>query len=244
MKSLIQRILQSLLGFESYLLVFSLYKIKTLKWDRGEKDFFYFLNLIPHNGHVLDLGANIGIMTYHLSQRVNHGRVIAFEPIPWNANTLRKVVKYHKLSNVEVEELALGNENGHLRMVVPIVNGVKKQGLCHVITPEITEFNEGIQVEVAQITLDSLQSTIGVKIDAIKIDVENFEYSVFQGAKNVIQTDRPLVYCELWDNQNRLNCFEFFTNLNYKIMVVDKNKLVNFESKLHQTQNFIFIPNT
>ena len=241
MKSLIQRILQALLGFERYLFIFSLYKIKSLKWDNGEKDFFYFLNLIPQNGQVLDLGANIGIMTYHLSKRVSQGKIIAFEPIPWNTNTLRKVIKYHTLSNVVLEEVALGNTNTPLTMVVPVVDGVKKQGLSHVLSPEITEFNEGIQFEVKQITLDSYQSLIGAKIDAIKIDVENFEYAVFQGARKLITTDRPIIYCELWNNQNRMNCFEFFKGINYKIMVVDHDKLVNFES--HKTQNFIFIPN-
>ncbi len=242
MKSLIQRILQSLLGFERYLLIFSLFKIKTLKWDEGEKDFFYFLNLIPQNSNVLDLGANIGIMTYHLSKRVGNGNVLAFEPIPWNANTLRKVIKHHNLNNVILSEIALGNNSEPLRMVVPVVNGVKKQGLAHVISPDITEFNEGVIVEVLQRTLDSFKDELPDKISAIKIDVENFEYNVFKGAEQLLLKHRPIIYCELWDNENRQKCFELLRSLNYEIMVVESQNLATFVPDLHHIQNFIFIP--
>ena len=242
MKSLIQRILQTLLGFELYLYFFSQYKIKTLKWDKGEKDFFYFLDLIPKNAHVLDLGANIGIMTFHLSKRVIEGKVFAFEPIPWNANTLRKIITHHHLSNVMLQEIALGNNFEPLRMVIPVVNGVKKQGLCHVISPDITEFNDGIIVEVEQKTIDSLLTIFPEKISAIKIDVENFEFNVFNGAEELIIKDRPSIYCELWDNQNRSNCFHFFETNNYNVMVFLNKNLVNFDPSIHTTQNFIFTP--
>lgn len=241
-KSIIQRFLQFILGFENYLFVFSLFKIKTLKWDNGEKDFFYFLQLIPENSNVLDLGANIGIMTYHLSKRVGKGNVCAFEPIPWNAKTLRKVIKHHRLENVKLHEVALGNNSEPLRMVVPVVNGVKKQGLSHVISPDITEFNEGIIFEVEQLTLDAIIDKLPDSISAIKIDVENFEYPVFKGAETLINKHKPIVYCELWDNQNRYNCFDFFKANNYDIMVVSNQNLVTFVPSLHHTQNFIFIP--
>jgi FkbM family methyltransferase len=243
MKSFLQRVLQAILGFETYLFVFSLFKIKTLKWDMAEKDFFFFKNLIPSDGLVLDLGANIGIMSYHLSKHLLGGQVIAFEPIPWNVKTLNRISRFHHLSNIKVNEIALGNNSNPLRMVVPVVKGVKKQGLSHVLSPELTDFNEGIMVEVNQTTLDIYCSDLAQKVDAIKIDVENFEYQVFLGAESLINNDRPMIYCELWKNKNRDDCFDFLTRLNYKIMVVVNQKLVNFEPRLHTTQNFIFIPN-
>lgn len=242
MKSFIQRLLQSALGFERYLFIFSLFKIKTIKWDRGEKDFFYFLNIIPENSTILDLGANIGIMTYHLSKRAGTGKVIAFEPVPWNVNTLRKVISYHNLQNVILHQTALGNSTDPLKMVIPVVNGVKKQGLAHVVSPDITEFNEGIIIEVTQTRLDSFSENLPDKISAVKIDVENFEFQVFKGAEELLKKHHPVIYCELWDNENRNKCFEFLKGLKYEIMVVNNQNLVIFAPDLHQTQNFIFIP--
>ena len=66
MKNTIKYFLQQLFGYELYLFTFAIFKIKTLKNDSKEKDFFYFLNLIPtSNGVILDIGANLGIMTYY-----------------------------------------------------------------------------------------------------------------------------------------------------------------------------------
>ena len=71
---------------------------------------------------------------------------------------------------------------------------------------------------------------------------ENFEFFVLDGAKLLIEKHKPIVYAELWENENRDNCFRLFQNLNYKIMVVVKNKIVPFDKSNHKTQNFIFIP--
>ncbi|MEN9442625.1 MAG: hypothetical protein RLZ33_2702, partial [Bacteroidota bacterium] len=56
------------MGFRTYLYVFAIFKIKTLRSDSKEKDFFHFLSLLEDGkGAVLDVGANIGIMTVHLA---------------------------------------------------------------------------------------------------------------------------------------------------------------------------------
>jgi hypothetical protein len=80
-------------------------------------------------------------------------------------------------------------------------------------------------------------------ISAIKIDVENFEFFVLDGAKILIAKNKPVVYAELWENDNREKCFELFKNLNYKTVVVIDKKAVEFNPKIHKTQNFIFLTN-
>ena len=60
MKTFVKYILQKILGLKTYLYVFARFIIVKLKWDKKEKDFFHFLKLLPDNGIVLDLGANIG----------------------------------------------------------------------------------------------------------------------------------------------------------------------------------------
>src|ERR1700747_516323 len=133
MKSKTKYILHKLLGFKNYLFVFSLFKIYTLKQDKKEKDFFHFLKLIPENTAVLDIGANIGIMTVHLARSVKNIKVYCFEPMPNNIATLKRIVNYFKLSNVQIFEFALGNTEGKVEMVMPVVNSVRMQGLSHVV---------------------------------------------------------------------------------------------------------------
>jgi FkbM family methyltransferase len=242
MKSKVKLVLQKLLGFSNYLFVFSIFKILTLKWDRKENDFLFFLKLLPENAVVLDIGANIGIMSIHLSRRVPQGMVYAFEPIPDNYLTLQKVVHLFNAENIYVFRCALGDENKTVEMVMPVVNSVKNQGLSHVIHEELNDFNEGIMFSTLQRTLDSIAEEIKNPFHAIKMDVENFEYFVLKGGIQSIEKFRPIVYCELWDNNNRAKCFEIMEELGYRILILQRKKLIPFDKDIHQNQNFFFVP--
>ncbi|MCO5260587.1 MAG: FkbM family methyltransferase [Crocinitomicaceae bacterium] len=239
MKNKIKYILQKVLGFERYLYIFSKFKIKTLSNDANEKDFFHFLNLIKDKeGDMIDIGANIGIMTYYLASSFPKSTVHAFEPIPINFITLKKIVTKFQLGNVELYPFALGQTLGKIKMIMPYDGKTKMQGLSHVIHESIDVFNEGDQYEVAVKTLDELFAN--TKIQAIKIDVENFEYFVFKGGENLLKNNKPIIYAELWDNENRKNSFDFLQNIGYSIYVVDNDQLVLYEDNKHITQNFIF----
>jgi FkbM family methyltransferase len=242
LKKLVQAILQRILGFRNYLFLFSLYKAKTIITDKAEGDFSHFLSFIKPGSNVLDIGANIGIMTVNLARKANQGKVFAFEPIPDNISTLKRVIRFHKLQNVQLFECALGNERKQVEMVLPVVSAVKMQGLAHVIDQSITEFNEGITFSVPQYRLDDLPELNVLEIDAIKIDVENFEYQVFMGAKQLILKNKPVIYCELWDNENRQQCFRLMAEIGYRVYVLSNRQLEPFDNSKHRTQNFFFLP--
>lgn len=243
MKNAVKFILHHLLGFKNYLFVFSVFKIYTLKNDKDEKDFFHFLKLIPENTAVLDIGANIGIMTVHLA-KIKNVFVYSFEPMPNNAAAFKKIIKFFKLQNVKLFETALGNKEGEAEMIMPVINAVKMQGLSHVVHDSITENNEGERVTVPLKKLDAIPEIINSpkRISAIKIDVENFEFFVLDGATDVIKKNKPVVYAELWDNENRNQCFDLFKELHYNTYAVINDELVPFEPLIHVKQNFIFIP--
>ncbi len=244
MKQLIKKILQSILGFDNYLFYFSLYIIYTLKWNKKEGDFLYFLKLIPNNNEiVLDIGANIGIMTTHLSKKLPNSQIYSFEPVPYNIKALKRIVSFFKLNNVKIFEIALGNENGKVEMVMPVLKSVKMQGLSHVIDESIGKFNQGIKFLAPIKKLDSIEEiNKGNRVKAIKIDVENYEYYVLEGGKKIIKRDKPIIYCELWENQNRDKSFSLMKSLDYDIKILNEGKLIEFDKNVHHTQNFFFIP--
>lgn len=246
MKNAAKYILHKLLGFKNYLFIFSLYKILTLRKDKNEKDFFAFLHLLPANTAVLDIGANIGIMTVHLARTIKGVTVYSFEPMPNNIGAFKRIIKYFKLDNVKLFEIALGNTEGEVEMVMPIISNVKMQGLSHVVHDSIPDNNEGERFKVPLKMLDNMIELTNSpkRISGIKIDVENFEFFVLDGAKQLIAKNKPVVYAELWENENREKCFELFKSLNYKTVVVVDKKAVEFNRDIHKTQNFIFLTNS
>jgi FkbM family methyltransferase len=230
------------MGFRTYLYVFALFKIKTLRSDSKEKDFFHFLSLLEDGkGAVLDIGANIGIMTVHLAQKLPNSTVHAFEPIPDNVSVLKKIILKFHLKKIKIHETAVGECEGNVQMVLPHHGGTRMQGLSHVKHESITEWNEGDEFNVPLNTLDNMLN--GEPIQGIKIDIENFEYYALMGGKRILESNHPVIYAELWDNENRSNCIELLKSFNYNTLVVVNDQLVPFDAKKHDNQNFIFIFN-
>jgi FkbM family methyltransferase len=248
MKTLLKFVLQKLLGFKNYLFFFSLYIVTTLKHDRKEGDFLHFLSLLPDNSTVLDVGANIGVMTVHLARKLPGSDVFSFEPVPDNLITLRRLVKYFKLTNVKIFDFALGNFEGTADIILPERKRVKFHGLSHIEGIEGTEGDEGLKYRVAMHRLDEipeLQSLVK-PLSGIKIDVENYEFQVLSGAVTMLTKYNPIIYAELWENKNRIDCMELLSRLGYKTFVLESGNLVIFDSLKHNTQNFFFriLPDT
>lgn len=228
------------MGLNTYLYVFALYKIKTLRSDKKENDFFTFLSLLKDGkGDVLDIGANLGIMTVHLANKLPNTTIHAFEPMPTNVSVLKRIIAKFKLKKTKIHEIALGDESGTAKMVLPVNGQTVMQGLSHIKHETITEWNEGQEVDVKLDKLDNILN--GQPVQAIKIDIENFEYFALKGANRIITSNKPIIYAELWNNENRSNCFEYLRSFNYSIFVGENNQIVPFDSSKHDTQNFIFI---
>lgn len=233
--------MQRLLGFDTYLKIFARFKIATLKNDSNEGDFFVFMSLLKDEGLIMDIGANLGIMTWHLLKKFKAAHIWAFEPIPENNKILRSITMKYKADRYKIFDIALGEKPGTVKMVLPKVARVKMQGLSHVMHESIHEFNEGDFYEVEMNTLDQLVDA-SIVVQGIKLDVENFEYFVLKGGKEMILRDKPIIYTELWDNENRQKCLDFISSCGYEIKVYMDNKLTTFDSNTYDGQNFFFIP--
>jgi FkbM family methyltransferase len=236
------QLLHQLLGYQNYLFYFARFKIYMLQKDKYEKGFFKFMDLIPADGAILDIGANIGITTVPLAKKFSAQKIHSFEPIPANVQALKKVIGHYKLNNVQLHDVALGDSEGELKLVTPIINNVKKQGLCHVfVEGDDTEWNKGEICTIPVKTLDAVaELQKESKIAAIKIDVENFEYYVLKGARQLLSKHKPIIYCELWDNHMRQPVMDYLKDIGYAVKIVADDQLVNFAGQ--EETNFIFMP--
>lgn len=245
MKNAIKALLQGIMGYRNYLRFFARYKVNNLHRDKRERDFFVFLAQLPESGIVLDIGANLGFLTAHLAWKVKNGQVVSFEPMPDNLDALHHVVQHFDLKNVKVEECALGDRDGEVEMVLPVEGKARQQGLSHIVHEELKDHNVGIHFKVPLRKLDSLEYLFapGAKVTGIKMDVENFEQYVLAGAEKLIKQHQPVIYLELWDNENRTVCFNMLRGWSYTIKVSDEGQLVVYDELKHRSRiNFLMIP--
>ncbi len=243
MKNRVKKILQKLLGLHTYLSVFAIFVIIKLRWDKNEKDFLQFLKMVPNKGLILDIGANLGVMTFYFCKKRNKAQVYSFEPVPFNFKVLKRIISIFRLKNCTFYNLALGEKNETIEMFIPQKNNVTMHGLCHVDgIQEKSQTGEKIVSKMIMIDQFNDIADSGSTVTAMKLDVENYEYNVLVGAKKTITKDKPLIYTELWRNKNRTDCITFLENLGYTTYIFNDHKLILYHEKITEGQNFVFTP--
>lgn len=138
---------------------------------------------------MLDIGGHIGLVTMPVSQVLAPGgQVFAFEPSQANRQTLQRHIDVNEIDNVTVVDSLVGDTE-----VADIVfyehGGVSGMNTRAPIKSE----DEYAETHRAQTTLDAFCRTRGIRPDVIKIDVEGAEFSVLEGARDVLAKDRPLL---------------------------------------------------
>jgi hypothetical protein len=98
-------------------------------------------------------------------------------------------------------------------MVMPSESGVRLEGLWHVLDESSAE--EGTRYDVELRRPNGMADFSSVRIDAIKLDVEDHERLVLAGAEHFIA--RPLVYAELWSAGNRRACSALLERHGYRV---------------------------
>jgi FkbM family methyltransferase len=127
-----------------------------------------------------DCGANAGYFTLLLSKLTGPtGQVYAFEPVPINANYIRRHLELNAIKNVTLLEYALADTNGTVNF-----SGGGAQG----------QISADGNVSVSCRTIDSAGLP---PPDLMKIDVEGAEVALVRGAQRTLQTSRPRVFMSL-----------------------------------------------
>ncbi len=132
---------------------------------------------------VLDIGANIGLMTLILSKAIGPtGRVYSFEPAPDSCRRLRSNVAANLLSNVEMHELALSDQTQLCQLVLPEKG---QNGMARLGQPA----NGEASFTVPTNTFDEWASSRELgRISVCKIDVEGHESNVITGMKDSLDS--------------------------------------------------------
>lgn len=242
LKNKIIRFLHFAFGYDNYLKSFTIFKILSLNFDKRKSDFLFFNRQLKPDDRIIVIGACTGITTIPLAKGFPKRTVFAYEPLLSNYNVLVKAIFIYRLTNILTFNIGLGNRCEERDFILPMVKGVKKQGLAHVVDKTITDYNEGLIEKVKIDILDQREELKNVRISAMKVVAENFEPYIFEGARNIILKNKPLIYCELWENHNRENVFSIIKSLGYSVYYRTGDNLLLFDDKAYLGKNFFFKP--
>jgi FkbM family methyltransferase len=139
--------------------------------------------LIRSTDSVLDCGAHIGIFALKVAALCSH--VVAVEPASSNFNLLQKNIKLNELEKkiVPIKRIIHAKSGIFARLYLAEKGG---RHSIYNTTGTVSEISETISV-------DDLSTSLGVKFDVIKIDVEGAEVDLLRGAKQTLACSREVI---------------------------------------------------
>jgi FkbM family methyltransferase len=145
---------------------------------------------------VLDIGANLGLVTFVLSSLVGtRGRVHSFEPIPEMQSLIERALAWNHTENVQLHRMALGAETGQLPLSIPRGHAGSASFVAARHHPE----SDVIYVPVRTLS-DVMARHEQRPVRLVKIDVEGFEPEVLAGAREFFENSPPdIILFELND---------------------------------------------
>jgi len=193
-----------------------------------------FKNILAENDVFVDVGANIGLMSFFASQLVGrNGIVLAVEPTEIFFQDLSNGIKKNNFENIIPLKIGLGSSKKQL----PIYHNK--------ICPSLIQTDENDPSEIIEIrTLDSVVEENNIsKIKLIKIDVEGFELEVIKGGQRLFSgPNAPLVCVEYVKDQqmikeNGMNSLDLLKKFNnYKFFQLEYSS--DIIGKLIEVKNF------
>lgn len=238
-RAFIHKVGHVLLGRENWLYLLARLNLRRMYIGNYEMAFKVFSDRLPQHGLVLDIGANLGVMSAYLAQKSSSRKILAIEPIPLHTKVMTRLYGKKRLMNIVVVEKALSNQSGFFEMKVPVRNGVLQHGLASL---EIQKDKTGEMYQVQATTLDQLMLDYpNETLTGIKIDVENHEWEVLVGGMQIIRQHYPIIMAELWNDNKKELCLNALLSLGYRAMYVNpKGKLVSYQGE--DVLDYIFIP--
>ena len=242
MIGIIKRILTKVLSQQGYLKAmhrgfYFLFDLGLLKRDQRFKFHYKVASLIKKDFTIIDLGANLGYFAKNFARLAPQGRVICIEPILPFYTILQKFLGSY--SHVELHNIALGEENGKVEMVLPESNGVIRTGLPHII-----QENENVSAQktiVVDLKKGSELFSSLDRIDYIKCDIEGYELIVFNEIRAIIAKHRPMIQIEIAE-ANIMSFIEYFDKLDYLQYGICNFKIIQEKGLQKEIGDFLFVP--
>lgn len=189
-------------------------------------EIFSTIGLARNFRRAIDVGANYGLMSYHLSK--NFEKVESFELDSNVRQCLELNVKRYNMSNVTIHPYGCGPAHNKVKMLK-----MNDHSFSTRVDPQYQSVEDGYDAEV--VPLDSYDWD---DVDLIKIDAEGFEGMIIQGAQNLIARSLPVILYEKKDaplqayGHSEFAPLEMLSHLGYRMLLdIKKNGIIGPKQK-------------
>ncbi|MBL7933198.1 MAG: FkbM family methyltransferase [Bacteroidia bacterium] len=193
----------------------------------------FFKQRIKQNSVVLDIGAQLGLMSKVFSDLTGAGgKVFAFEPAPYTFKTLCKTIEMNMMGHTVIPvQKAVSDKKGTTQF---FISKMKLDPANSLVDYKRKHDFESIDVHVTSVD-DFVVDQDLAKVDFIKIDAEGAEYEVLLGAQKTLQKHRPVIHLAL--HPAALKSFGSSMHQIYHFIVSNNYELL-FKSKVMNEQDF------
>lgn len=195
-----------------------------------------------------DIGANIGLISIYLLNKISEVKVYAFEPGSRQAKLLGITIFANQLEQrMSLCTDAVGSENG-VKTFFEHTGDSESSGDGFLDTKrggETREVNKNV------VTLDGWWAKNGFPlVNVIKIDIEGAELEALKGAKEIISKCSPVIYLEISELNLKVypytyqDVYKFFQANNYELCTIDGISVTdeNFDSLISKEDTYIARP--
>lgn len=245
MEKKLRALLLKSLGTERYLSFVSRIYIRMIKGGMMKAKYpelFYLQQLIKPGFICIDIGANVGYYSTMLSRLCGDtGHVHAVEPVQLFQSVFNRNMRVFNCTNVTLHPVALGGSTSAITMGTPVIDGVFRHGLTHVV--EAGEDTTGMHTySVNMERPDDLFASLQ-RVDFMKCDVEGYEVFLMPHFTNLIAKFKPLIQIEISSESNRESIMQLFAPFGYhpyKLQAGILEKMTATEAATYEKGDFYF----
>ena len=186
-------------GFEMELDCNEWIQLQLAKDGEVEVDLVLKLNsLLKRGGVFVDIGAHVGFTSLVARHLVGEeGTVVALEPQPYNCEKILRNWELNRFNNLHLLVAAAGDRDGFVRLPQQASTDKARLSLAIKMADAL---DLDFTVPIRQ--LNNIPEVASLaSIDVMKIDVEGFEMQVLQGASQILDRTKHVIFESLWDSE-------------------------------------------
>ena len=186
----------------------------------------------------IDIGANKGLYTSFLLNKIDNIECHLFEPSKHNHMILKDL--FHKSDQVKINKIGLSNKNSNAKLF----SDKRGSGLSSLTKRRLDHFdiNMNIEEEIEIKRFDEYWNSDSRIIDFVKIDVEGHELDVLDGFGHILEITKLIQFefggCNIDTRTFFQDFWYFFKNKGFSLYRITPTGILKIRKYLEQDEFF------